>query len=197
MTEESPVEPAAEEPAADATAPLPPSEAESAAPPSGAESATPAPGAEAAAPSPGVEAPQPPTAWGPPSGVGGSYREQLTMPPYYAGPPAPFAPRPPREPWINPRRRTAVLVTGVVAALALLFVGAIVGHAVDRHHVTRFDPVGDRGVIGKNLPPGGPDHRGPRGTQAPDNGRPGPRLNRPPATVTVTVTPVPTAASTG
>jgi hypothetical protein len=62
---------------------------------------------------------------------------------YYPPPPYPFAPvvRAPREPWVNPSKRVAVSVIAVFAALVLLFVGAVVGHAATRHH----DRVDDRG----------------------------------------------------
>jgi hypothetical protein len=68
-------------------------------------------------------------------------------PPYY-----PFAPVA-REPWINPRRRGAVVGTAVGAGLAALAIGFGIGFAVAPSHdgprMHRFDPGFDgRGGMG-------------------------------------------------
>jgi hypothetical protein len=91
-----------------------------------------APAAPAAVPSASAEAPAPPP----------------------AGPP----PRAPRERWINPARRTAFIAITIVTALVLLFIGAVVGHVIGVHQVSRFGgppeekirPFGPYGQNGKH-----------------------------------------------
>jgi hypothetical protein len=97
-------------------------------------------------------------------------------------PPAAFAPVP-REPWINPRRRTQVAGIGLIAALAFLGAGIGIGFAVsgddhrDRPHNVLMLPdrfgygpaiYGPRGDIGVVPVPGGPyDNDGGSATPAP------------------------------
>jgi hypothetical protein len=112
-----------------------------------------------------------------------------------AGPPAPPPPSPlpplshaafvpvPREPWINPRRRTQVAGIGLIAALAFLGAGIGIGFAVsgddhrDRPHNVLMVPgrygygpaiYGPRGNVGVVPMPGGPyDDDGGSATPAP------------------------------
>jgi hypothetical protein len=109
-------------------------------------------------------------------------------PPY--GPPLPYAfaapPRAPRERWINPAKRTGFIVVSIVAALVLLFVGAVIGHAVARHQDNRF-----AGTVQHQTPrqflPYGPGNRG----QLPNRIGPG----RPGATTVPSHTVVPAPAT--
>jgi hypothetical protein len=103
-------------------------------------------------------------------------------PPPQAGPPAPppppappaFAPVP-REPWINPRRRTQVAGIGLVTALACLGAGIGIGWAAsgddhrDRPHGVMFVPgrvgygpaiYGPHAKFGWQPMPGGPYDNG-------------------------------------
>jgi hypothetical protein len=106
-------------------------------------------------------------------------------PPPQAGPPAPPPPPPPpappafapvpREPWINPRRRTQVAGIGLVAALACLGAGIGIGWAAsgddhrDRPHGVMFVPgrvgygpaiYGPHAKFGWQPMPGGPYDNG-------------------------------------
>jgi len=102
---------------------------------------------------------------------------QAAAPPPPAGPPASPPPPPPaftpvpREPWINPRRRTQVAGIGLVAALACLGAGIGIGWAAsgddhrDRPHRVMFLPghigygpaiYGPRGGFGWQQLPGDP-----------------------------------------
>ncbi len=92
-----------------------------------------------------------------PTPAAGPFAAPAGLPPQpmYAPVPPPgypfaAAPRPPREHWINPAKRTAVIAISIAAALVLLFVGAVVGHAVTKHrqvdraidHARQFAPNG-------------------------------------------------------
>lgn len=112
-----------------------------------------------------------------------SPEEPQAAPPPHAGPPAPppppvppaaFAPVP-REPWINPRRRTQVAGIGLVAVLACLGAGIGIGFAVsgddhrDRPHDIVLVPArvgyapaiyGPHGNFGWEPMPGGPYDNG-------------------------------------
>lgn len=107
--------------------------------------------------------------------------------PLPAGPPAPPSPPPsapvpvaafapvPREPWINPGRRTQVAGVGLIAALAMLGAGIGIGFAVSGNdHPDRprdmlimprhfgYGPAvyGPRGDVGVWPMPGGPYDNG-------------------------------------
>ena len=115
-------------------------------------------------------------------------------PPQYAQPgsaPYPFTPvaRAPREPWINPAKRAAVIITSVVAALVLLFVGAVIGHAATRHH----DQVNDRGFT--RYQPGPFNQNGNRGNGYPVPGPQRQNRNGPGSVPTPKATPSATTTS--
>jgi hypothetical protein len=83
------------------------------------------------------------------------------VPPPFAGG-NPWA-APPREFWINPRRRVPALIAGIVAALVLLAVGGVIGAAVSDHHDRRygvfFEPGNGNDRMGPPFGPYGPNER--------------------------------------
>ncbi len=120
---------------------------------------TPAPEGEPTAPQPATDAaPEPaaPTAALPPTPPpAAAVAPGTPVTPYGAYPPpysfAPPPPKPPRERWINPSKRVAFSVISIVAALVLLFVGAVIGHAVATHN-GRF---ADHGIVRQRTGPFG------------------------------------------
>lgn len=110
------------------------------------------------------------TSEGPPSDATVPAPPPFVPPPPFVGqpyPPAyhaayPFAPVV-KEPWVNPAKRTAVLVTSVVLALLLLGGGFVLGAASTHHRDERgFGPFGPQNAqrlgpgYGLQLPPGAP-----------------------------------------
>jgi hypothetical protein len=66
---------------------------------------------------------------------------------------------PPRQVWINPNRRTSVIIAAIVAAVVLLAVGAIGGAAISNHdRHGRFMTVVPQNRYGH----GGPQYGDPR-----------------------------------
>jgi hypothetical protein len=110
------------------------------------------------------------------------YPQQYAPAPYVFAPPPP---KPPRERWVNPSKRVAISLISIVAALVLLFVGAIIGHAIDRNH-----GVGNaefqRPKVGPFQRNGGPNYR-----QLPNL----PRRNGPTSLPSVSAHPTATATS--
>jgi hypothetical protein len=112
-----------------------------------------APGEPANLPPPVPPAGAPPGAFGPPGYAASS--------PWVA---------PPREHWINPTKRVAVLAVAVVAALVLLAVGGLIGAAVsggDDHDHGYVRMVPGYGNGPRFVPPGQHKMPFPRGTATP------------------------------
>ena len=83
-----------------------------------------------------------------------------------APPTNPFVPRY-REPWVNPAKRTAAIISGLAAAVVLLTLGFVLGLGVggDGHHRHRLDGPIMRpdGMYRQNAPYLPPGYRMPPG----------------------------------